>query len=154
MKHSHRGRFYKKPLAISITAALLSLAATNVQAKNFQLGKFEISFDSTFSVGSSWRVEDRNWNNNVGKSNNLNNGFNFNQYHPILNANPDPATVWNGAGTYSTNGDNGNLNYDPGESFSKIIKGSPPPSSTITPCNRPFCSSACSRNSPRTACCK
>ncbi|NQZ83689.1 MAG: DUF1302 domain-containing protein [Colwellia sp.] len=124
MKHSHRGRFYKKPLAISITAALLSLAATNVQAKNFQLGKFEISFDSTFSVGSSWRVEDRNWNNNVGKSNNLNNGFNFNQYHPILNANPDPATVWNGAGTYSTNGDNGNLNYDPGESFSKIIKGS------------------------------
>jgi len=124
MKHSHRGRFYKKPLAISVTAALLSLAATNVQAKNFQLGNFEISFDSTFSVGSSWRVEDRNWNDNVGKSNNLNNGFNFNQYHPILNANPDPSTVWNGAGTYSTNGDNGNLNYDPGESFSKIVKGS------------------------------
>jgi len=124
MKHSLRGRFYKKPLAISITTALLSIAVTNAQAKNFQVGKFDISFDSTFSVGSSWRVEDRNWNDSVGKSNNLNNGFNFNQYHPVLNVNPDAATVWNGAGTYSTNGDNGNLNYDSGESFSQIVKGS------------------------------
>ena len=124
MKQKLRNGFYKKPLALSIAAAMMTLAGASAQAKNFELGKFDISFDSTFSAGSSWRVEDRNWNNNVGKSNNVNNGFDFGQYHPILNVNPNAATVWDGAGSYSTNGDNGNLNYDAGESFSKLIKGS------------------------------
>ena len=124
MKQKLRNGFYKKPLALSIAAAMMTLAGASAQAKNFELGKFDISFDSTFSAGTSWRVEDRNWNDNVGKSNNVNNGFNFSQYHPILNVNPDAATVWNGAGSYSTNGDNGNLNFDADESFSKLIKGS------------------------------
>lgn len=124
MKQKLRNGFYKKPLALSIAAAMMTLAGASAQAKNFELGKFDISFDSTFSAGTSWRVEDRNWNDNVGKSNNVNNGFNFSQYHPILNVNPDAATVWNGAGSYSTNGDNGNLNFDANESFSKLIKGS------------------------------
>lgn len=124
MKQNLRNGFYKKPLALSIAAAMMTLAGANAQAKNFQLGDFDISFDSTFSAGFSSRVENRNWNNNVGKSNNLNNGFNFSAYHPSLNVNPDAATVWDGAGSYSTNGDNGNLNYDSGETFSKLIKGS------------------------------
>ena len=124
MKQNLCNGFYKKPLALSIAAAMITLAGASAQAKNFQLGKFDISFDSTFSAGTSWRVENRNWNDNVGKSNNINNGFNFDLYHPILNVNPDAATVWNGAGSYSTNGDNGNLNFDSGESFSKLIKGS------------------------------
>ncbi|MBA6293870.1 DUF1302 domain-containing protein [Colwellia sp. MB3u-70] len=123
MKQNLRNGFYKKPLALSIAAALITLANVNVQAKNFELGNFDISFDSTFSAGTSWRVEDRNWNDNVGKSNNVNNGFDFSQYHPILNANPSAATVWDGAGSYSTNGDNANLNFNSGESFSKLIKG-------------------------------
>ncbi|MBA6327521.1 DUF1302 domain-containing protein [Colwellia sp. MB02u-6] len=123
MKQNLRNGFYKKPLALSIAAALITLANVNVQAKNFELGNFEISFDSTFSAGTSWRVEDRNWNDNVGKSNNVNNGFDFSQYHPILNTNPSAATVWDGAGSYSTNGDNANLNFNSGESFSKLIKG-------------------------------
>lgn len=124
MKYSPRNRFYKKPLAASIAAALVCLATSQVQAENFTLGNFDISFDSTFSYGQSWRVENRNWNDNVGKSNNPNNGFNFSSYHPSLNVNPDAATVWNGKGGYSTNGDNANLNYNAGESFSQIIKGS------------------------------
>jgi hypothetical protein len=125
MNYSPRNRFYKKPLAASITAALVCLVtASQVQAENFTLGNFDISFDSTFSYGQSWRVEDRNWNDNVGKSNNLNNGFDFSNYHPSLNVNPDPGTVWNGQGGYSTNGDNANLNYNSGDSFSQIIKGS------------------------------
>lgn len=124
MKNNSRSYGKLKPLAVSISVALLALSASTTQAKNFQLGDFDISFDSTFSVGSSWRVENRDWNSNVGKSNNVNNGFDFSNYHPSLNQNPDPGTVWNGAGTYSTNSDNGNLNYDAGESFSKIIKGS------------------------------
>jgi hypothetical protein len=125
MNYSPRNMFYKKPLAASITAALVCLAtAGQVQAKNFTLGNFDISFDSTFSYGQSWRVEDRNWNDNVGKSNNFNNGFDFSSYHPSLNVNPDAGTVWNGQGGYSTNGDNANLNYNSGDSFSQIIKGS------------------------------
>ncbi|XPF95319.1 DUF1302 domain-containing protein [Colwellia sp. RE-S-Sl-9] len=124
MKNNSRSYGKLKPLAVSISVALLSLSASTTQAKNFQLGDFDISFDSTFSVGSSWRVENRDWDSNVGKSNNVNNGFDFSNYHPSLNLNPDPGTVWNGAGAYSTNSDNGNLNYDAGESFSKIIKGS------------------------------
>lgn len=123
MKNKSRSWVKLKPIAASITVALLSLSAPIAQAKNFQLGDVEISFDSTFSLGSSWRVEDRDWNANVGKSNNVNNGFDFSHYHPSLNASPDGATVWNGAGTYSTNSDNGTLNYDSGDSFSKIIKG-------------------------------
>jgi hypothetical protein len=124
MKQNLRNGLQKKPLALSIAAALITLVSANVQAKNFQLGNFDISFDSTFSAGSSWRVEDRNWNDNVAKSNNANNGFDFSQYHPILNANPSASIVWDGAGGYSTNGDNGNLNFNAGESFSKLIKGS------------------------------
>ena len=124
MKQNLCNGFYKKPLALSIAAAMMTLAGASAQATNFELGKFDISFDSTFSAGASWRVEDRNWNDNIGKSNNINNGFDFSQYHPILNVNPNAATVWDGAGGYSTNGDNGNLNFDSGESFSKLIKGS------------------------------
>jgi hypothetical protein len=125
MKYSPRNRFYKKPLAASITAALVCLATVSqAQAENFTLGDFDVTFDSTFSYGQSWRVEDRNWNDNVGKSNNLNNGFDFSNYHPSLNPSPDTATVWNGKGGYSTNGDNANLNYNAGDSFSQIIKGS------------------------------
>lgn len=126
MKQNLRNRFYKKPLALSIAAAMMTLAGTNAQATNFQLGDFDISFDSTFSAGSSWRVENRNWNNNIGKSNNpqVTSAYDLTQYHPILNVNPDADTVWNSAGSYSTNGDNGNLNYDSKDSFSKLIKGS------------------------------
>jgi len=123
MKRSPRDKFYKKPLAVSITAALMAFASSNVLAKNFEVGNFDISFDSTFSVGSSWRVENRNWDDNIGKSNNLNNGFDFSQYNAALNATPINTTIWNGAGAYSNNGDNGNLNFDAGEAFSQIFKG-------------------------------
>ena len=122
MKRSPRDKFYKKPLAVSITAAIMALTSSNVLAKNFDVGNFEISFDSTFSVGSSWRVENRDWD-MVGKSNNLNNGFDFSQYNAALNPNPINTTIWQGAGVYSNNGDNGNLNFDAGESFSQIFKG-------------------------------
>ncbi len=128
MKHNPRNRFTKKPLAVGIAAALsMTLLATTVntaQAARFQVGDVDITFDSTFSAGSSWRTENRNWNDNVGKSNNLNNGFNFDNYHPVFNANPNSDTIWQGAGGYSNNGDNGGLNFDAGESFSQLIKGS------------------------------
>lgn len=123
MKHSPRVTFYKKPLAAGITAALMALTASSASAANFQLGNFDISFDSTFSLGTSMRVENRNWDANVGKSNNVNNGFDFSHYNAAFNTSPDAGTVWNGAGSYSTNGDNGNLNFDAGDAFSTVFKG-------------------------------
>lgn len=121
-------RFSRKPLALGIAAALSmtlqGISLNNVQAAKWDFGDVEISFDSTFSVGSSWRTENRNWNDNVAKANNLNNGFDFSHYNAALNANPANVTIWQGAGGYSANVDNGNLNFDSGESFSQLIKGS------------------------------
>lgn len=120
-------RFSKKPLAVGIAAALsmtlLGASLNSAQAARWNFGDVDVSFDSTFSVGSSWRAENRNWNDNVAKANNLNNGFDFSNYNAALNANPKNVTLWQGAGGYSSNGDNGNLNYDKGESFSQLIKG-------------------------------
>ena len=127
MNNSPR-RFSRKPLVVGIAAALsmtlLGASLNNAQAANWEFGDVEISFDSTFSVGSSWRTEDRNWNDNIAKANNLNNGFDFSQYNAALNANPNSSTIWQGAGGYSANVDNGNLNFDAGDSFSQLIKGS------------------------------
>ncbi|GLX76767.1 hypothetical protein tinsulaeT_01070 [Thalassotalea insulae] len=123
MKQSPIKRFYQKPLATAITAALMCSVSGQASAANFELGDFDIRFDSTFSIGASWRVEDRNWQDNVGISNNLNNGFDFSHYHPALNANPVNVDIWRGQGSYSNNGDLGNLNYDAGEMFSQLFKG-------------------------------
>lgn len=126
MNNSPR-RFSKKPLAVGVAAALsmtlLSAGLNSAQAARWSFGDVDVSFDSTFSVGSSWRTENRNWNDNVAKANNLNNGFDFSHYNAALNANPTKETIWSGEGGYSANVDNGNLNYDAGESFSQLIKG-------------------------------
>lgn len=126
MNNSPR-RFSKKPLAVGIAAALsLTLLGTSLNSANaarWSFGDVDVSFDSTFSAGSSWRIEDRNWDDNVAKANNLNNGFDFSNYNAATNANPANVTIWQGAGGYSSNGDSGNLNYDAGESFSQLIKG-------------------------------
>lgn len=122
MKQSPR-RFTLKPLVVGVTTALLATTAPNLLAANFQLGDFDISFDSTFSLGTSIRVEDRNWGSTVGKANNPQNGFNYTGYHPAFNVNPPGALLWDGKGSYSTNGDNANLNFDPDEAFSTVFKG-------------------------------
>ena len=123
MEQSSIKRFYKKPLVIGIASALIMSGFHQASASNFKLGDFDVRFDSTFSLGTSYRIEDRNWNDNVGKSNNINNGFDFSNYHPSINPMPINQTIWNGAGSYSNNGDLGNLNYDAGESFSRLFKG-------------------------------
>jgi hypothetical protein len=102
----------------------IALGVNPIWAGNYTFGDVDITFDSTFSYGSSWRLEERDLSNNIGKSNNITNGFDFTDYHPLLNAVPDNQTLWAGEGSYSTNGDNGNLNYDDGEAFSSMLKGS------------------------------
>jgi hypothetical protein len=126
MKYNPR-RFSKKPLAVGIAAALsmtlLGASLNNAQAARWDFGDVEVSFDSSFSLGTSIRTENRNWDSNIAIANNVNNGFDFSNYNAVFNANPTKYTIWQGAGGYSANVDNGNLNYDAGEAFSKIFKG-------------------------------
>lgn len=120
------GIFTKKPIALGVATALCALSM-QAQAEKFELGGFDITFDSTFTAGASWRVEDRDWN-LIGKSNDQR--FDWSGYNPIIHtaqpvAYPSNTQVWGqfDTGSYSANGDSGNLNYDPGEAFSRIIKG-------------------------------
>jgi hypothetical protein len=121
------GMFTKKPIALGVTAAILALSMSNASAEKFEVGGFNVTFDSTFSVGASWRVEDRDFN-HIAKGNDPR--FNWVGYNPIIHtanpiAYPSSAQVWGSfnSGSYSANGDSGNLNYDPGQTFSKIFKG-------------------------------
>ena len=128
-----KGLFTKKPIAASVASAILALASTQASAVNFQLGDFEVSFDSTFSLGGSWRVEDRDFN-LIGKSNHP--SLDWNGYNPALAAayantplylqsqRYSSSDLWSRpVGGYSNNGDLGNLNWDSGESFSQVFKG-------------------------------
>jgi hypothetical protein len=88
-------------------------------AADFELGDFNIRFDSIFSAGASYRIEDRDWS-LIGKSNNQT--FVWDGYKAYAPQYGYPQ-VWNSFGSHSTNGDLGNLNYDPGQAFSQVVKG-------------------------------
>ncbi|MBB1340203.1 DUF1302 domain-containing protein [Pseudoalteromonas sp. SR45-6] len=115
-----RSLFVKNKLVLGIAAATLGLSAAPTQAATFEAGGFDITFDSTFSYGQSIRVEDRNFN-LIGKSNNP--SFDWTGYNSVLNPIYSAQDVWAQPGSYSNNGDAGDLNFDSGESFSKLLKG-------------------------------
>jgi hypothetical protein len=84
------------------SAVALALAVPATQAVGISWGEWEGSFDSTLSVGASWRTEKQN-SRIIGRGQEIDNG---------------------GFGTaYSFNGDDGNLNFHKGDTFSEIIKG-------------------------------
>ena len=113
--------FAKNPLALGVASALLALSATSTQAANFTLGEdVEVVFDSTFSYGTSWRAEDRNWD-TIAKVNHPR--FNWTGYNAATNIIYPSSDIWAQPGGYSANGDAGNLNYDKGDVFSSLIKG-------------------------------
>ncbi len=113
-------RIALKPIALSVASAVLAMQSLGANAANFKLGKFDVTFDSTFSAGAAYRIEDRDFDNLIGKSNNqVFDWSGYKAYAPLY-ANTD---VWAQMGSYSTNGDLGNLNYDAGEAFSEVIKG-------------------------------
>lgn len=118
--------FTKKPIALGVATAICALSM-QAHAEKFEAGGFDITFDSTFTAGASWRIEDRDWN-LIAKSNDPR--FDWNGYNPVVHtaspvSYPNNTQVWGSfdTGSYSANGDSGNLNYDPGEAFSRIIKG-------------------------------
>ncbi|RVT47346.1 DUF1302 domain-containing protein [Rheinheimera sediminis] len=115
------GAFVRSTLALGVASALLALSATSVQAATFDFDDVEVVFDSTFSYGASWRAEDRDWD-TISKVNHPR--FNWTGYTAF--ANPPLYTsqqIWSQPGAYSSNGDAGNLNYDRGDMFSEVFRG-------------------------------
>jgi hypothetical protein len=113
--------FARNPLARSVAIALLAFSATSLQAANFTFGDdVEVVFDSTFSYGQSWRAEDRDWE-TISKVNHPR--LDWTGYNAFNNTKYTGAEIWKTPGGYSGNGDAGNLNYDKGDSFSKLFKG-------------------------------
>jgi hypothetical protein len=113
--------FAKNPLALSVASALLALSATSIQAASYTIGDdVEVVFDSSFSYGASFRTEDRNWD-TISKVNHPR--FNWTGYNAATNNIYPSSEIWKNPGSYSSNGDAGNLNYDKGDKFSELFKG-------------------------------
>ncbi|MCU4677577.1 DUF1302 domain-containing protein [Catenovulum sp. 2E275] len=109
----------------AIAASLLSSLSVSALASQFEVAGLDISFDSTFTVGTSYRVENRDWS-LIGKNNQPNVNWQNKQgpYNAVLNPVYTPSDVWSQPGSYSANGDLANLNHDPGKAFSRMISGS------------------------------
>ena len=112
--------FKKSPLAIGV-AALLSASVMPAQAVSWDKGDWSVSFDSTFSLGTSIRTEDRDLR-LIGNSNQAN--LNWTGYNGSTNVVYPSADVWALTnGSYSSNNDNADLNFDSGKAFSTLFKG-------------------------------
>lgn len=114
------GAFVRSTLALGVASALLALSATSAQAATFSFDDVEVVFDSTFSYGASWRAEDRNWD-TISKVNHPR--FDWTNYSAFNNPIYTGAQIWAQPGAYSSNGDAGNLNYDRGDMFSEVFRG-------------------------------
>lgn len=114
--------FKQSPVAAGVIA-LLGIAAVPAQAASWQIGDASVTLDSTFTLATSIRVEDRDYS-LIGNSNHPQ--FDWSGYNAASNVIYPSADVWalSGDGSYSTNGDLGNLAHDPGEAFSTQIAGS------------------------------
>ncbi|CAM3955576.1 DUF1302 domain-containing protein [Shewanella aquimarina] len=120
MKNVKNG-FNKSALALGIVAALSLGATSGVQAVSFDWGEVQGSFDSTFSAGASWRVEERDWDNQIGKVNHPR--FDWSNYSAFGNTKYTSAEIWAQPGSYSSNGDLSNMLYSQGDVTSMVFKG-------------------------------
>jgi hypothetical protein len=112
--------YHKTSIAIGV-AAILAAASTGVNAADWRFGDLEVNLDSNFTIATSIRVEDRDLN-LIGNSNHPQ--FDWSGYNAATNVIYPSADVWALAdGAYSTNGDLGNLSFDPGEAFSTQFVG-------------------------------
>lgn len=112
--------FKKSPLALGVAAMISTLSMPSV-AGTWEEGEWSVSFDSNFSFGTSVRVEERDFS-LIGNSNQPN--FDWTGYNAATNPIYTSRDVWDNAdGSYSTNGDLGDLNFDKGKAFSTLFKG-------------------------------
>lgn len=113
--------FNKSTLALGIVAALSMGVTSSVSAISFNWGEVEGTFDSTFSAGASWRVEERDWNSHIGKVNHPN--FDWSNYSAFNNTKYTSAQIWAQPGSYSSNGDLSNQLYSKGDTTAVVFKG-------------------------------
>ncbi|WP_370241226.1 DUF1302 domain-containing protein [Marisediminitalea sp.] len=112
--------FKKSPIAAGLLA-LFGAAALPAGAASWDVGDVSISLDSNFTLATSIRVEDRDYS-LIGNSNHPQ--FNWSGYNAATNVIYPSGDVWALAnGSYSSNGDLGNLAHDPGEAFSTQVSG-------------------------------
>ncbi|WP_017445424.1 DUF1302 domain-containing protein [Gayadomonas joobiniege] len=116
-------KFKLKPIQQAVLFSLF-VSQSNSYAAQFEIAGLEVNFDSTFTLGTSYRVENRDWG-LIGKNNQSNIQWQTqdNSYNAITNPIYTADDIWSQPGSYSANGDLGNLNYDPGEAFSRVISG-------------------------------
>lgn len=97
-------QWVKLPLAVAVAAGISGQAS----AYSFYIGDVEASLDTTLSAGATWRTKER-------------------QDRLIAQGNLGPEFTPGGAkaniGASSNNFDDGNLNFDKGDTVSKIVKG-------------------------------
>ncbi|MEH6562789.1 MAG: DUF1302 family protein, partial [Marinobacter sp.] len=93
-------RWAKLPLAVAVAAGLSGQAS----AYSFYLGDVEAQFNTTLSAGAGWRVEDRD-------------------KRLIAQGNLGPQFANTTTGASTNNYDDGNLNFEKGDTYSKIVKG-------------------------------
>ena len=94
----------KLPLAAAIAAGISGQAS----AFSFYVGDVEASLDTTLSAGATWRVEDRD-KRLIGQGNL---GPEYTPGQPLANI-----------GASTNNYDDGNLNFESGETVSKVVQG-------------------------------
>ncbi|MCL1137144.1 DUF1302 domain-containing protein [Shewanella pneumatophori] len=113
--------FNKSTLALGIVAALGFGMTNQANAVSFNWGDVEGTFDSTWTAGASWRVEGRDWDNQIGKVNHPR--FDWSGYSAFGDTKYSSAEIWAQPGSYSSNGDLSNLLYSQGDTTSEIFKG-------------------------------
>jgi hypothetical protein len=112
--------FNKTSIAIGV-AAIIAATSTSVYAADWNFGDLEVNLDSNFTLATSIRVEDRDFD-LIGNSNHPQ--FDWSGYNAATNVIYPSADVWAlSDGGYSANGDLGNLSFDPGKAFSTQIVG-------------------------------
>ena len=120
--------FNKTAIAIGV-ASFLATTSNSVYAADWNFGDLEVNLDSNFTLATSIRVEDRDFN-LIGNSNHPQFNWAGNAqtgalgYNAATNPIYQSADVWAlSDGAYSTNGDLGNLSFDPGKAFSTQFSG-------------------------------
>ncbi|MGO1461298.1 MAG: DUF1302 domain-containing protein [Marinobacter sp.] len=93
-------RWVKIPLAVAVAAGMSGQAS----AYSFYLGDVEAQFNTTLSAGAGWRTQDQD-------------------RDLIAQGNLGPEFANTNMGASTNNYDDGNLNFDKGDTYSKIVKG-------------------------------
>ncbi|WP_100638679.1 DUF1302 domain-containing protein [Marinobacter salexigens] len=102
-------RWTKIPLAVAVAAGMSGQAS----AYSFYLGDVEAQFNTTLSAGAGWRTQ--NQDKRLISQGNLGP-----EYAPVsAGGDPNFANI----GSSTNNYDDGNLNFDKGDTYSKIVKG-------------------------------